>query len=267
MRQSLDLLGLLQVWSITFSVLTARYFLFAGFAYIIFWIWKKEKWQYKRTQMDYPDKSKIFYEFKYSMFTMVIFALIGVGIFIARQNGFTQIYLDFSKYGWGYFLFTVVAMIILHDTFFYFAHRLMHHKFIFKIVHKVHHNSTNPSPWAAFSFHPTEAVLEALILPMIVFTMPVHPFAILIFLLFMTFMNVLGHLGFEMYPKGFTTHWLGKWNNTATHHNMHHKHYNCNYGLYFNFWDRVMNTNHVNYFKVFDEVTSRTPNFKEERKI
>ena len=60
----------------------------------------------------------------------------------------------------------------------------------------------------------------------------------------MTFMNVLGHLGFELYPKGFTTHWLGKWNNTSTHHNMHHKYYNCNYGLYFNIWDRIMGTNH-----------------------
>lgn len=245
------------VWFINFSLMTIRYLLFAGVAYSFFWIWKREKWQYKRTQMDYPDKSKLWYEFKYSMITMTVFAFVGVGVFTAKKYGFTFLYTEISEFGIGYFILSIIVAILIHDTFFYWGHRLMHHKSIFRYVHKVHHNSTNPSPWAAFSFHPYESVIEALIVPILVVIMPIHPLAILVFLLYMTFMNVLGHLGFELYPKGFTTHWLWKWNNTATHHNMHHRFFNCNYGLYFNFWDRVMGTNHPNYHKVFEEVTSR----------
>ena len=174
MVQDISIYGLSVVWIITFVLVTGRYLLFAGVAYLIFWVWKREKLQYKRTQMEYPDKSKLVNEFKYSMITMVLFSFVGIGIFAAKQRGLTHIYQDFHSKGWGYFVFSVVAMIVIHDTYFYWTHKLMHHKSIFKYVHKVHHNSTNPSPWAAFSFHPLEAVIEAGILPLIVFTMPVH---------------------------------------------------------------------------------------------
>lgn len=248
-----------KVLGIVFTVTSLRYIAFAGVAYLIFWVWKREKWKYKRIQVEYPEKKKLVDEFKWSMSTMVIFGLIGIGIHFAKKAGHTQIYANIGDFGWGYFLFSIVAMIVIHDTYFYFTHRMMHHKLLFKTMHKVHHNSTNPSPWAAFSFHPTEAVVEAMIVPLIVFIMPAHGLAILAFLIYMTFMNVLGHLGFELYPKGFTNHWLGKWNNTATHHNMHHKYYSSNFGLYFNFWDRMMGTNHERYTETFEEVKSREP--------
>ena len=54
---------------------------------------------------------------------------------------------------------------LMHRRAFYWMHRFMHLPGIFKAVHKVHHLSHNPSPWAAFSFHPLEAIIEAGILP------------------------------------------------------------------------------------------------------
>ncbi|MGL1488967.1 sterol desaturase family protein, partial [Vibrio parahaemolyticus] len=46
----------------------------------------------------------------------------------------------------------------------------MHNKRIFKYVHLVHHHSTNPSPWAAYAFHPLEAVVEVGITVIFYFT-------------------------------------------------------------------------------------------------
>ncbi len=60
----------------------------------------------------------------------------------------------------------------------------------------------------------------------------------------MTVMNVLGHCGFEILPRGFAKHWLTRGHNTTTHHDMHHRYVRHNYGLYFNLWDRIMRTNH-----------------------
>ncbi|MDH4262047.1 MAG: sterol desaturase family protein [Spirochaetia bacterium] len=133
----------------------------------------------------------------------------------------------------------------------------MHLKHIYQKVHLVHHLSTNPSPWAAFAFHPYESILETLILPVIVFILPIHLYAIVIFLIIMTLMNVIGHLGYELYPSGFVTHPIGRWNNTATHHNMHHRLIQCNYGLYFNWWDFWMNTNHPDYIQTFQNIKQR----------
>ena len=38
---------------------------------------------------------------------------------------------------------------------------------------------------------------------------------------------------------------------------MHHSHAACNYGLCFNYWDRLMETNHRTYRRTFDDITAR----------
>jgi Delta7-sterol 5-desaturase len=253
-----------QVWGFVFGITYLRYLIFAGFVFLLCWVWKREAWKHRRVQIEYPDKSKLWNEFKYSTITMFIFATVGMGIFLATSKGYTKIYKNFDDYGAPYFFSSIICMILLHDTYFYWTHKLMHHKLLFKYVHKVHHNSTNPSPWAAFSFHPAEAIVEAGILPLIVFLMPVHRYAIVTFLLYMTLMNVFGHNGFELYRSGFTRNWWTSWSNTPTHHNMHHKYFNCNYGLYFNWWDKWMNTNHEKYHETFEAIQARSPAIKVE---
>ncbi len=258
---------LLEKGTTIFTISTIRYVVFAGIAYLLFYVVFKNNWLHKRIQQKFPGKENIFYEIKYSMLNMVIFGITGMFTVWASHQGWTQIYSKISDYGIAYFIFSVVAMIFLHDTYFYWTHRFMHLKKVFPLVHKVHHHSLNPTPWAAFSFHPIEGFIEAAIVPLIVFLFPVHPFAILIFLLFMTALNVMGHLGFEMYPKGFTKHALLGINNTSTHHNMHHSLTNCNYGLYFNFWDKWMGTNHKKYNETFEKLASQNASPKQETVI
>jgi sterol desaturase/sphingolipid hydroxylase (fatty acid hydroxylase superfamily) len=69
--------------------------------------------------------------------------------------------------------------------------------------------------------------------------------------------NVYGHLGYEIYPKWFSRHPLGKWINTSVNHNQHHQYFKGNYGLYFLFWDRLMGTIRKDYEDQFEAVGSR----------
>ena len=92
----------------------------------------------------------------YSLLTALIFAGIGFIVFVSPLSAYTQTYWDIGKYGVPYFLFSIILMILVHDTYFYWTHRLMHARSIFRLVHRVHHLSTNPSPWAAMAFHPLE---------------------------------------------------------------------------------------------------------------
>lgn len=246
-----------KVFAINYSLLSLRYFVFSGLAYLFFWIWKKEKFIPHRIQKKFPELDKIKGEIKYSLLTFLIFALVGVGIFIARRLGYTKIYSDISEYGVPYFIFSIIASILIHDAYFYFTHRLMHHKLLFKKFHSVHHYSLNPSPFAAFSFHPYEAIIEAGIVPLLVVIMPIHPLAIISFILFMTSLNVLGHLGIELYPSYFVSSKWTNWNNTSTHHNIHHQKFNCNYGLYFNWWDKLFRTNHPEYADEYIRITNK----------
>jgi sterol desaturase/sphingolipid hydroxylase (fatty acid hydroxylase superfamily) len=198
--------------------------------------------------------------------TISIFAVVPLCILhvpaIARTTTF---YTKIDQHGWFYFFLAFPLMFFVHDTYFYWMHRLIHHKKLFKLVHLVHHQSTNPSPWAAYAFHPLEAVAEAGIFVVFLYTLPVHFLHLFIFFFIMIVYNVYGHLGYELYPKNFNRHWLGKWINTSVSHNQHHQYFKGNYGLYFTFWDRIMNTMRVDYDQRFDEVKSRVEN--EEIKI
>lgn len=251
-----DLKTYIIIFLIASTITTFRYFLFAGTAYGLIW----KKWgktlSHRIIQGKLPDFQKIKPEIYYSLSTMLIFGLVGVFIFIGKKHGVFQIYSEISERGYGYFFISLVGIILFHDMYFYFTHRFMHWKPIFPHVHRVHHKSTNPSPWAAFSFHPYEAVIEAGIVPLFTFLFPTHSIVLLLFLIYMTFLNVLGHLAFELFPKGFLNHFYTNWNNTTTHHNMHHKWFNCNYSLYFNWWDKIFKTNHPNYKLEYDRITS-----------
>jgi len=132
----------------------------------------------------------------------------------------------------------------------------MHARRLFRPVHLVHHLSTNPTPWAAYAFAPAEALVQAAYVPLVALILPFHPVALGIFLAFMILRNVLGHLGLELFPRDFVRSRFWRWSTTTTHHAMHHRHMNANYGLYFTFWDRIMGTQAADYEETFERVTS-----------
>jgi sterol desaturase/sphingolipid hydroxylase (fatty acid hydroxylase superfamily) len=121
----------------------------------------------------------------------------------------------------------------------------------------MHHRSTNPSPWAALAFHPLEAVVEAGIFPVLLMVMPLTSGHFPVFFVIMLVYNVYGHLGWEIYPKSFSRHWLGRWINTSVNHNQHHQFFKGNYGLYFLWWDRWMGTIRDDYEAGFEAVHER----------
>jgi lathosterol oxidase len=243
--------------------LSLRYLLFTGSFYMFFYVWKNKKYWYAKIQQRYPKKKHVIREITHSVFTILIFGVVILSVAWAGTKGLTRVYKPIDKYGYAYYFFSILLMIALHDTYFYWTHRAIHWKPLFKWVHKTHHLSVNPTPFAAYAFHPLEAFVEIGIIPLIAFTIPYHASAITIFGLYSLLLNVAGHLGYELFPKGFASHVLFKWHNTSTHHNMHHRLVKCNYGLYFNFWDRIMNTNHPHYEESFNKVVEQ----REEGKL
>jgi len=234
-----------------------RYFLTAGAAWFVFWVFFFKFWKHRVIQPKPLRANRIWQEFRYSMCTVVIFALVGFGILSLKNAGLTSIYDHIGAHGWLWFAGSIPLIILLHDAYFYWTHRLMHHPKIFRHVHLVHHRSTNPSPWAAYSFHPFEAVVQAVFFFFFVVLVPAHGLALFVFLVYMIVRNVLGHLGIEFLPAWFVRN---KWLNlhtTTTHHDLHHKHVNGNYGLYFTWWDRWFGTEQERYTEVFEEVTQR----------
>jgi sterol desaturase/sphingolipid hydroxylase (fatty acid hydroxylase superfamily) len=248
---------LIQKFIHSFNTNSVRYLSFSIPLFLLMYVWKKREFFKFKIQQKFPENKHIIREIGYSFLSIAIFSMVGTIVFLLRRQGYTKIYSHFSDHSVAYFIFSIIAFIVIHDAYFYWTHRLMHWKKIYRYVHRVHHMSTDPTPWAAFAFHPLEALVEIGILPIMVFLIPLHHYAILVWVIYQSGMNLLGHLGFELYPSGFVSGTLSKWNNTSTHHNMHHRFVNCNYGLYFNFWDRMLGTNHVRYEEEFEKIKTR----------
>lgn len=242
------------IWLTVFIIVSLRYLVFASAVYFPVYRWFRERLLRFKIQEAFPKRTDYQREVAFSFSTFVVFGFTGLTIHLLQPHTF--IYTDLREYPLWYTILSVPLAIVLHDTYFYWTHRLMHHPRLFKAMHLVHHRSTNPSPWAAFAFHPLESVVESGILLVLVFIIPLHPYAIIAFLLFMTGENVMGHLGYEFFPAWLTRSRLGRWLNSSTNHNMHHRYFEGNYGLYFRWWDVWMGTTHPKYEETLERVQS-----------
>lgn len=158
------------------------------------------------------------------------------------NRGWTHIYTDIHAWPLWYLPVSVLLYLLAHDAWFYWTHRLMHRPRWFRIAHAVHHASRPPTAWAAMSFHWIEALTGAVVIPLLVFLVPVHVGALGLVLAIMTVMGVTNHMGWEIFPAFVWRGPLGAWLITASHHQRHHELYQCNYGLYFRLWDRLCGT-------------------------
>jgi sterol desaturase/sphingolipid hydroxylase (fatty acid hydroxylase superfamily) len=217
------------------AIVAVRYALASGF-----FAWLTER----RLPGQYSGlKPQIRREIGWSLASAAIYGIpAGIVAWGWQNHGWTQITLDWSALPFWYWPLSLAAYLILHDTWFYWTHRLMHTPRWFRIAHAVHHDSRPPTAWAAMSFHPIEALSGALIIPALVFLIPIHAAVLGLVLTIMTVMGVTNHMGWEIFPSRLVHSPLGSWLITASHHQRHHDEYRCNYGLYFRFWDRLCGT-------------------------
>lgn len=159
-----------------------------------------------------------------------------------QAHGWTRIYDDWTAHPLWWAPVSLLLYLFAHDTWFYWTHRWMHAPRPFRLAHAVHHASRPPTAWAAMAFHPLEAMTGAVVIPTLVFVIPIHVAVLACVLFVMTLMGVTNHMGWELFPRRLVHSPLGGWLITASHHQRHHEEYRCNYGLYFRFWDRLCGT-------------------------
>jgi sterol desaturase/sphingolipid hydroxylase (fatty acid hydroxylase superfamily) len=224
-------------WLLISAAIVLRYFVVAGISYGYFYRWKRDAWTESKLGRHAPGMQQIRSEIGCSVRTLLIYCL-GTGLFLFwLEGGVTLHYADVNQYGWGYLLGSVLLMLLVHETYFYWTHRLMHHRWLYRWTHKTHHSFENPSPWCAFAFHPAEAVISMGIIPLIIFLIPWHYASLIAFVTLMNVYDVFIHLGYRI--PGLAKDEL---QNTPELHHLHHSGTRGNYGLYFTFWDRIMKT-------------------------
>lgn len=231
-----------------------RYTVIAGIPFILFYKIYTARFVHLKIQSPKALTKDFLREIGHSLQTTIVLSIIGVLILYTPLKKYTLIYDGFSGWPVWWIPLSLVLSLVLHDTYFYWMHRLLHDKRIFRRAHLVHHQSTNPSPWTSYSFHFLEAWAEGGVLLVLAFVLPMNLLTIALFVIAGFIINVYGHLGYELMPQRFRHTFWFEFLNTSVYHNMHHRKFRGNYGLYFRIWDRLMKTEHPDYVKEYDRI-------------
>ena len=243
-------LNFVVITSILLVAIFGRYLLLAWLYHTVFYKKLGDSQPFRRLheQIKMPQVKK---EIGYSFVCSFIFALSGAVMLIAWQNDLTQIYTALHIWDILWLPFSLAAAMLLHETYYYWLHRWMHKPKILHRFHHIHHNSIYTSSFTSFSFHPIEAILQAIFLPVLVLFLPLHVYVLVALLIIMSISAVINHAGIEVFPKSAVQSPIGPWFIGSTQHDQPHLKYQCNYGLYFTFWDVWMNTEDAGFASSF----------------
>jgi sterol desaturase/sphingolipid hydroxylase (fatty acid hydroxylase superfamily) len=234
-----------------------RYVIGAGGTFLVVNVLMRRFLARRQIRSERPGGKQMRWEILASLRTVLIFSLVGFGIALAAQHGLLNVYRDPAALGWPYFALNVVMLIVAHDAWFYWTHRLMHRPRLYRWFHRLHHRSNNPTPWTSYSFDASEALVNAIYLPIALMLMPTSVLAAFIFTAHMMLRNAIGHCGYEVFPARADGRPLFDWLTTVTHHDLHHARAGTNFGFYFTFWDRMMGTEDPKYHTRFADAVGR----------
>ena len=232
-----------------------RYLIAASMIAALVWVLRRTSWASRKIQSREATRADFIREFGASIRTVLVYMTVTIpmvwgfqhGVFAPYQGTLTA--LSYAGY--------LAAILLAHDTWFYWTHRAMHHPRLFKSFHRFHHRTVTPTPWTAYSFAISEAFVMVLFMPLWLMAVSTPEPVIFTFLAIMILRNAIGHAGLELHPRGWASHPLLKWISTTTHHDMHHAgSFNHNFGFYFTWWDKLMGTEHPDYVAKFNEITA-----------
>ena len=138
-------------------------------------------------------------------------------------NGFIE-YVDWRTAP-VYVVLMLLAVPLWREVHFYWTHRLIHWKPLYRTVHYVHHKNVNVGPRSALSAHPVELIIYFSV-ALLFWIVPSHPILATFTLVHAALAAAPGHAGFEdLVIKG-----KAKLPTGGFFHYLHHRYFECNYG-------------------------------------
>ncbi|KAK4524952.1 hypothetical protein GAYE_SCF07G2856 [Galdieria yellowstonensis] len=188
----------------------------------------------KRKNPSFRVNNKILWkEIWMSTWSLFVMSAFTTPMEVLVQLGYSKVYHNVEDYGWFYLLISPFLFVFFSDTLIYFIHLGLHHRLVYKHLHKPHHSFIDTTPFAAFAFHPIDGFLQGVPYQLYVFCLPIHATLHLISLTVVGVWTINIHDRVDLHIPGV---------NGAGHHRVHHKTFKSNYGQYTVFWDKVFGT-------------------------
>jgi len=146
---------------------------------------------------------------------------------------------------WTTIAYQILIFFFFEDAFHYFAHRALHHKAIYKHIHKIHHEYSAPFGLAAEYAHPVEILVLGLGTiggPFLWCSLSkgnMHIVTVYIWVICRLFQAVDAHSGYD-FPWSLNK-WFPLWSG-ADHHDYHHQAFMGCYSTSFRHMDYLFGT-------------------------
>jgi len=223
------------LWAVTYTALLALYF---GFCGLFHWLNKRHP---ERLIQRRPMKNQIGMEIRTSVAALASIAVYVAGGLFIQAKGWALTPLPET---WWSVPLTFVASLIIYDAWFYWGHRMMHSKWLYRF-HAHHHRSIVPTPWSNNSDSLVGAFVEQSYFLVAPFLLPIPPMVLVAHKVFDQVSGIAGHAGHEYFAAPTAR---APWPMLCTtFHDQHHGHFTCNYANTFSWWDRAMGTIHPAY--------------------
>jgi len=239
-----DLLILSVIWLVSYLGHLAFYFTQGYIETLI-----NHRFPEKRIQPRQKQRSdkRIPAEIRYSVKSLIITSGCLAGGLWLQWKGWT-LYPPLEL-NWMNGLGMLIILMILYDAWFYWMHRLMHTKHLYRF-HSLHHQSIAPTVWSNYSDSHTDAFGMQAFYIIVAILLPVPSVILVIHRIVDHINGQIGHSGFEFFAdklSRFPSPML-----CVTFHDQHHQYFNYNFANYFSVWDRLFGTIHPQYDKTVE---------------
>lgn len=216
-------------WTFLYLSALVVYFFFASLDYLVYFVLLAPRLH----APGYVASLNVRREISMSVRSLILMTLLSTPMEVLFQIGYGKVYSDPAQHGYAYLALSPLFFIAFSDCLIYFIHRGLHHRLVYRHIHKPHHSFINTSPFAAFAFHPLDGFSQGVPYQLFVLLFPLHEGVHLVSLLAVLMWTINIHDRVDFGIPGV---------NGAAHHTIHHTTFKSNYGQYFTVWDRLCGT-------------------------
>lgn len=210
-------------------------FLYAAFAGLGWWLSRSllPAWNIGAIVDARPlREGQIAKEIRRSLLAIAIFGVYGVLTVELYRAGIVSVAWDAPP---ARIAIDVVLLFLWNELHFFACHRLLHTRWLYRNVHRIHHESVTPTPFSTYSFHWIESALLGSVMLTAMLIGAFSVWALLSLPVFSILFNTIGHWNYNVFAGT-------ERRSASVEHSRHHQRVSGNYGFYLPYLDRLFQT-------------------------
>ena len=154
-----------------------------------------------------------------------------------QRGGWSSLHTD-GRDGIAWLATSFLLCVAMMDAGLYYSHRALHHRWLFRRIHRLHHVFVAPTVFTTLAMHPVEMAVFVVFVFLPAFVIPMHAGVFIAALAYTYLVGMLDHAGIRVRLR-LPFHTFG-------FHDDHHIYVHCNYGHHTTLFDRFHRTVHTN---------------------